>query len=615
VNRQHLAAFLWLRWRLAVNQARRAGVIATVINTLFVGLMVGGAFVGIAAGFLVGLLVLAEATPMVMLVVWNGAVAGFTFFWLIGLMAELQSSELLSLDRFLHLPVSPRGAFLINYIGSSLGLSLILFLPAMIGLASGLVFSRGVGLWVLFPLIGAFFLMVTGVTYQFRGWLASMMANPRRRRAIVGMVTLAFILVFQIPNIVNTFSPASRERREARAEIRRVVESLEEDFAAGRITREELEARRPPPFPRSQGGPGDDISEDSLRQVDLWIPLGWLPYGAHSALGGGVLAPLASALGMGLIGVASLGRAYRTTIRHYTGDFDSGRRARAGAAVAAPAGIEAPSDVRARTATTPFLEWRLPGISEGASAVALATFRGLVRAPELRMILLSPVIMLVVFGGMFAGGAGDPPELLRALVASGFSAGVLLFGMLGFIGNQFGFDRTGFRAFVLAPTAREEILLGKNLAFLPVGVAMMALAASLYQWFLPMRVDHFLAVLVQTVPMYLVFCLAANLLSILSPMALKTGTGMPARNQGVKMLYQLLFMTLIPMVLGITLLPLGVEALLEFLGDTALPAYLVLGILQAVLTVILYRIVLGWEGRLLQDREQRILEVVGSTGE
>ena len=77
------------------------------------------------------------------MVVWDGAIVGFVFFWMVGLMSELQRSDALSLDRFLYLPVSPAGAFLINYLGSSVSLSLVLMLPAMTGLSAGLVLSRG----------------------------------------------------------------------------------------------------------------------------------------------------------------------------------------------------------------------------------------------------------------------------------------------------------------------------------------------------------------------------------------------------------------------------------------------------------------------------------------
>ena len=105
--------------------------------------MVAGGGLTLLVGFLVGLLALRTGSSRAVMVVWDGAIVGFVFFWMVGLMSELQRSDAISLDRFLHLPVSPTGAFLINYLGSSISLSLVLMLPAMTGLSAGLVLSRG----------------------------------------------------------------------------------------------------------------------------------------------------------------------------------------------------------------------------------------------------------------------------------------------------------------------------------------------------------------------------------------------------------------------------------------------------------------------------------------
>ena len=72
----------------------------------------------------------------------------FLFLWSVGLMAELQRSEPLVLSRFLHLPVSVRGAFLINYVSSLLSLSLIIFLPIMLAFCAALVYVKGHSLWL-----------------------------------------------------------------------------------------------------------------------------------------------------------------------------------------------------------------------------------------------------------------------------------------------------------------------------------------------------------------------------------------------------------------------------------------------------------------------------------
>ena len=473
--------------------------------------MATGGVLTLLIGFFVGWFLLSQGPPMANLVIWDAVVVGFLFFWMVGLMSELQRSESLSLDRFLHLPVSPSGAFLINYLRSSFSLSVVLFLPAMVGLSAGLVLSVGPVMLLLFPLVAAFFLMVTGVTYQFQGWLASMMANPRRRRTIVAVMTLAFILVFQIPHLWNNFSPWAREERSARTESRREI------------------AR--------ESGDSDEV----VRLVNRVVPFGWLPYGAYAAADGRAWPALAGTLGMGLIGAISLRRAYRTTIRLYKGDFDTGRRSVA----AAPRGVM-PDRARPGSDPAALLERRLPWISERASAVALAGFRSLVRAPEAKMMLLTPVIMLVVFGGSLAGREPAQSEHIRALTASGLAAFILIIGMVGFVTNQFGFDRRGFLAFVLSPTPRRDVLLGKNLSLAPFAVVPMAVVVGVSQWLSPMRLDHLLAVLVQMVPVYLLFCLGGNLLTILAPMAVKPGSGMPGRHQGIQIVYQLLFMAVFP---------------------------------------------------------------------
>ena len=260
-----------------------------------------------------------------------------------------------------------------------------------------------------------------------------------------------------------------------------------------------------------------------------------------------------------------------------------------------------------------FVERRLPWTSERVAAVAVTGFRSWLRAPEMKMTLLTPVIMLVVFTGMFARSSEPAFPLMRPLSMSGLAAFMLIMGMVGPLGNQFGYDRSGFRAFVLSPAPRRDVLMGKNLSLLPFALATMVLVVGLSQWFNPMRLDHFVGVLFQLVPMYLVFCLAGNLLSIVGPMSLKPGSGMPNPHQGLRNFYPLLFMLLVPIPLALTLIPLGLEALFWAMNwFPSFPAYLVFGALQAVVAVWLYRIALEWEGDLMQRREQQILEIVAT---
>jgi hypothetical protein len=569
MNGQHLRAFLWLRWRIRLNQLKRGGTANVVILAILTALgavLAVGLFVGL---FLVGLFVLPEAPPQVVLYVWDGLVLAF-FFWATGLLMDLQRAEALSLDKFLHLPVSLKGAFLINYLSSLFSVNLILFVPAMVGL--GLAFDRGPALLMQLPVLAAFLLMVTALTYQFQGWLAALMANKRRRRTVIVVVTAALVVLMQLPNLLNVMQPwQGAGNFRSREQARQALEQIER----------------------------------TIRFVNLVLPPGWLPLGAQAAAEGDVPGVLLATLGLTLIGAGSLWRAYRTTVRLYTGHFTSGKRRAAPAAPLPPAG-QRPAGL---------LEKQLPGVSEQAAVIALGGLRSLLRAPEAKMLLLPPVIMVVIFGGLFLRGPMDLPEMARPLIAFGAMAMVLIpMGQLA--GNQFGFDRNGFRVFVLSPASRRDVLLGKNLALAPLVLGLCAVVVALVVALYPMRLDHVAALLPQMLSMYLVFCVLANWLSIMAPVRIAAGTLKPSNSNLVTVLLQLGFGLLLPFALAPTLLPLGIEFLLESRGwDAGVPVCLLLSAGECLAIVWLYRWALNGQGHLLQAREQRILKVVTTRAE
>ena len=215
VNWEHFKAFIvWLRWRLLYNQNRRAGVLNAVLTVIVV---VGALLTSIPLfiGCLVlGIYAIPKAQPVHLMYAADGVGHRlFLFFWMIGLLAELQRTDPLSLSKFMHLPVSATGAFLINYLSSLLRLSLIIFLPVMLAFAIALVVVKGASMLLVVPLVAAFVLMVTAVTYQFQGWLAMLMSNPRRRRTVIMVATLSFVLILQLPNLLNFLGPLGRDRQ------------------------------------------------------------------------------------------------------------------------------------------------------------------------------------------------------------------------------------------------------------------------------------------------------------------------------------------------------------------------------------------------------------------
>ncbi len=610
MNWNQLRAFIWLRWRLSLNQGRRLGRANVVIGRLIRVFAVVLAIGSLVAGYLLGRYVLADSTPTQLMMVFSFVVIAYLLVLLMGLMSEMQRSEMLSLERFLHLPVSPAGAFLINYVGSSLTLTSLLFVPGVTGLTVGILVSHGVSMWPLLLLAPAFFLMMTALLFQLRGWLASMMANRRRRQTILAVVTVVFLSVVMIPHFL------TQSRGSAGAAQRSGPVAVQQEAAVGSAAESAPAGRTTPARP----GAGRNATADEeattqrtlgfvaqLRLVNAIAPPGWLPHGVTRLAEGNWLAALPPMFGMGLIGFLSLMRSYRTTLRLYRGEFAAGS-ASGGGSVFRP--DQRPD--REHASLRPMLvERRLPLVSEHTSAIAVSCFRSLLRSPELKIMLLSPLILVVVFSGMTANSAAEIGVYGRALRTIAVAIGVLLFTMLGFIGNQFAFDRDAFRAFMLSSASRRDILLGKNLSFLPFSFGFMLLAVFAFHWFQPLRPDHLVAVLAQSISVYLVMCMLGNALSIYAPIAVRPTNGMPIPGQGAKMLLQMAMLFVFAIPLGLTLIPFGIEYAIHAMGGRSeLPIFLVLSLIQVALVVWLYLNVLTSQGMLLQRREQSVLDVV-----
>src|SRR5262245_18972505 len=104
MNWEQLQAILWLRWRLTRNQFTRGGhlnaVVAIMLLTILLlasaGFAVGSVFLGAIIGV--------KAGAQTVLLTWDALFLVFLFFWLAGLMVEIQRSESIDLTRLLHLP-------------------------------------------------------------------------------------------------------------------------------------------------------------------------------------------------------------------------------------------------------------------------------------------------------------------------------------------------------------------------------------------------------------------------------------------------------------------------------------------------------------------------------
>jgi ABC-2 type transport system permease protein len=623
VNFKHLSTFVWLRWRLAVNQVRRAGMVNAIITAI---LAVIGLAVSLAlffAGAALGALAMPEIPSMGRLFIWVGLILMFLFFWLIGLLTALQRSEGLSIDKVLHLPVSPSGAFLINYLSSFMSLTLMLFVPGMVGLAMGEVYSSGAVMLLAFPLLGSFVFAVTGLTYQFQGWLASLVSNPRRRRTVIVLVTLGILILVQLPNLINFFMPwdklqpkqnllppPSMEKPPVKQNLPAPpMDKSQEQFQTGQIDEKELLKRKAMEHKQAV----INAREETLREQDELLrtgvritrlvcgilPPGWVALGMAELGEGHVVTALAGTLGLALIGTLSLARAYRTTILMYTQGGSGAVRKAAPVAPAATAS-QRPS----------LIEWKLPWISEYAAVVFLAAFRSLMRAPEAKMLMLTPIVMLIVFGGGFLTSFKNLQNEGPFLVY--LALGVVFLSMPQFMGNIFGFDRDGFRVFVLSPIPRREILLGKNLAMAPLLLGLGFIVVTGAGLAVHLRWDQFAAFYCQLLIMCLFLSLLGNVCSIYSPFVIPAGSLKGARPGMTVILSQIGCMLVSPIVVGLpTVLPTLIELILvESNIGKGLPISLAVSVLVLAPSLWLYSRALTWEGELLAERELRILEAV-----
>jgi hypothetical protein len=408
-----------------------------------------------------------------------------------------------------------------------------------------------------------------------------MMSNPRRRRTIIMGITLAFILTFQLPNFYfNVFGGRKRF-----------------DPPKG-ATPEEVQRNR---AAREASG---KASVSQLIEAQKFIPPLWLPYGALGLAEHRVLPALLGTFGCLGLGALGLRRAYRSTVKFYQGETGG----QAAAPVVPSATSASASPVKAGRS---LLELRLPLVPEQAAAVALGTFRSMLRAPEVKMAWGTAFIVTVVLGAsVFWRAAPKIPAVAKPFIVAG-AMGFSIFMLVQFLANQFGFDRQGFRAFVLSPVERRLILLGKNLATWPVGATFGLLLLAMISFWLRLPILAAVAAVFQLVTLLLLGSLAGNLLSILVPFHIAAGSMKPTKMPALAMLTMVLFQLLFPMVM----VPVFVPPLLELLWRLAgwpvvVPVNLILSALLATLAAVLYWQTLGPFGRLLQRREIKILNIV-----
>jgi hypothetical protein len=343
---------------------------------------------------------------------------------------------------------------------------------------------------------------------------------------------------------------------------------------------------------------------NNLVAVQSYIPPLWVPAGARALAAGNPLPALLGTLGCAGIAALGLRRAYRSTVRFYHGD--TGGRAAVKMSGEAKK-VSAPHD----KSKTDFLERSIPFAPEQSAALALATLRSLLRAPEVKMAWATSFIVTIILGATFLLRAtASIPDSVKPFAAT---AAVVfpVFFLAQFLANQFGFDRDGFRALMLSPADRRLILLGKNLAVLPLAAAYSALLIALVTARLHLLPLTVLATLFQLASVLLITGIGGNLLSILMPYRIQPGSMKPTKMPGLAMVVLIFCQMLFPM----AMLPVFAGPSLEWLWRRSdLPDFVPVNFICSALLcggmVFAYWQLLAPMGRLLQRRETKILGVI-----
>ena len=569
-----MRALVYLKLTLLRNSWMRGKRLSLAIGALIVILAAV-----LAAGLAIGLFALGLFLPeiaddetdvsasLLLLLLCDGLVIFFLFAWGAALLAELQRSEVIDFRKMLFLPVPLRLVFLLNFAVSLLSPGTLFFLLPLTGLTLGLTIGFGPRMLLAFPLGIAFYFMLTGWTYYIRGILVFIMENKRRRRTVLVLITMFFALLGQIPMLMNfTFMSHVRNK----------------DTVAA----------------------SGDTWLRAAYAANALIPAGWLPVGVSRLADGAVLVPALAFLGLTGLGAGGLTMGYRSTLRHYTG---TGRKKKSGKRSDRPK--------RAPATRSSLITRKLVLVDDDTSAIAMASFLGYIRHPQIRMQLVFPVvigfIMLVYFRGAAPGfGSG---AFIRTLAPVGVAIWPVL-SMAHFIFNVFGIDAEGFRALVLLPTDRRKYLLGKNLALLPITGGVAALFVVLCALVMSFPVVQFLQSLGHVLLIYLLFCIVGNFMSIYSPFRIRYQGRQSLQSGGwVRTLAVLAIFPLGILATVLALIPAGVSLTLRLLVE-GLPTWVSTGAGLATVAILVgtmalaYRISIRIAGDRLLEREQTILE-------
>jgi len=487
----------------------------------------------------------------------NGLLLVYILGWFWGFAMEMQRSDVIDVKKMLYFPVPLPAINAINYLVSLVGFTTLFFTASILGLISGLWSALGAGQLIALPAAILFYFAASAWAYYLRGLMAVWMVNKRRRRILVSLLPLFFMVSGFMPMILTNTMNTGHSGED-------LIHWMNE--------------------------PAQFVWVERFSQA---FPTGWLALALSSVITreGPFLLPIAALLLLGAMGYY-LG--YRMTWRYCfetdTGATGSKRTAEGGKRL-------------------PFTARQIPGLGDDTAALTLAAFLNFTRHPQMRTMLLAPfgmIILLLVMNSkaIFAGQNLGMPIIVVMWPFFMFSA---------FFFNLFGMDSRGFRAMMMLPTPRYRILMAYHLALLPLAGGMGLLFALLGAWFFSMGPQAIVVALLQVLLLFLLFTLAGSFVSIYSPFTM--GRNMMRGQKSRSLLLSVLMPFLVALLMLPTCLCLLADSLATRWGIVAFPAGVLMSLAFIVATLVAYPFALRHAGDLLLIREQRILAALQKTAE
>lgn len=251
--------------------------------------------------------------------------------------------------------------------------------------------------------------------------------------------------------------------------------------------------------------------------------------------------------------------------------------------------------------------WQLPFVSAQLSAVVEKEMRYALRNAQVRMMALMPLILIIIrFVNSQRLGNTRPPQADNFFA---YGSGLLPLGgvlyvfliLAGLSCNAFALEEGGMRTFILSPIDRRKILLGKNIALTLIALVLSAALLILNTIiFRDLTLSSIVFVSLSFIIFAAISSIVGNWLSIRFPKHMRFGKRLNV--SGVAGLL------LIPLVVVLATPPM-LATLIGYFTRNVFNVYISLA-LMTVLSVVLYFVVLRFQGRSLAAREIDVLEAV-----